>query len=272
MEALALLRRAREAGLRVEVDAGELVIRGPRRLEPLALELLQRHDEVLELLAPPALTSGGGPAERGVEGDPPGTETPPFARATAQLRARLDRADRIEAAAPARGEAVPDPDDPGVDYWAWCDAQPDPAPADAGPWPRETVEIRVELDGRITGGPPPAIADEARPMPGLRAVQRRLCSLLVGRLWKDKSGWWPRDAGLPPARAESVAAHALEASPLEGLPPASLMTAARGPDAVFAWRQVVSCLVAELDWSVDRAASVAALVVDPCFNLAEGAS
>jgi len=76
-----------------------------------------------------------------------------LAAAMAELRARLQRADRVEAAARARGEPVPDPDDPTVDYWAWYERQLDPPPPDAGPWPRQTVTLHVEDDGRIVSGP-----------------------------------------------------------------------------------------------------------------------
>jgi hypothetical protein len=54
MEGLILLRRAREAGLHVHADGDQVVVRGPRRLEPLAVELLLHRDEILDLLTPPA--------------------------------------------------------------------------------------------------------------------------------------------------------------------------------------------------------------------------
>ena len=52
MDALALLRRAQEGGLRVHGDLGRLIVRGPGHLEPLALEVLQRRQEILALLSP----------------------------------------------------------------------------------------------------------------------------------------------------------------------------------------------------------------------------
>jgi hypothetical protein len=51
MEGLTLLQQAHEAGLSVAAEAGELVIRGPRTAEPVALLLLDRKPEVLAALA-----------------------------------------------------------------------------------------------------------------------------------------------------------------------------------------------------------------------------
>jgi hypothetical protein len=52
MDGLTLLRRARDAGLRVEADDGKLLIRGPKRAEPV-VKLLARHKtEVLAALVP----------------------------------------------------------------------------------------------------------------------------------------------------------------------------------------------------------------------------
>jgi hypothetical protein len=50
MEAVALLARARQAGLVVLRDGTRLVVRGPKRLADLALELLDRKTEVLGAL------------------------------------------------------------------------------------------------------------------------------------------------------------------------------------------------------------------------------
>ena len=48
---LTLLAEARAAGLEVGADDGRLVVRGPRRAEPVAKRLLARTAEVLALLA-----------------------------------------------------------------------------------------------------------------------------------------------------------------------------------------------------------------------------
>jgi hypothetical protein len=46
-----LLRQAQAAGLRLRADRGRLVIRGPRSAEPIALALLDRKADVLDVLA-----------------------------------------------------------------------------------------------------------------------------------------------------------------------------------------------------------------------------
>lgn len=51
MDGLMLLRDARRAGLDVAEDAGCLVVRGPRRLEPVARRLLVDKAQVLAALA-----------------------------------------------------------------------------------------------------------------------------------------------------------------------------------------------------------------------------
>ena len=51
MDGLTLLGRARSAGLAVEAQGSRLVVRGPRSLEPIARELLERKDEILAALA-----------------------------------------------------------------------------------------------------------------------------------------------------------------------------------------------------------------------------
>jgi len=48
--AVSLLYQAREAGLTLRVDDGVLVVRGPKRCEPLARQLLARKPEIVELL------------------------------------------------------------------------------------------------------------------------------------------------------------------------------------------------------------------------------
>jgi hypothetical protein len=51
MEGLTLLREARAAGLSLARDGEDLVIRGPRRAEPVARLLLSRKAEVIQALA-----------------------------------------------------------------------------------------------------------------------------------------------------------------------------------------------------------------------------
>jgi hypothetical protein len=51
MDGLSLLREARRVGLDVDVDGDHLVVRGPRRLEPVARRLLERKQQVLQALA-----------------------------------------------------------------------------------------------------------------------------------------------------------------------------------------------------------------------------
>ena len=52
MDGLTILRRARDAGLAVVAEGDKLVIRGPKRAEPVALLLIQHKPEVLAALAP----------------------------------------------------------------------------------------------------------------------------------------------------------------------------------------------------------------------------
>ncbi len=58
MDGIMLLHRAREAGLKIEVEGDKLIVRGPRRLEPLARRLLDRKPEILA-----ALGAGAGAGE-----------------------------------------------------------------------------------------------------------------------------------------------------------------------------------------------------------------
>jgi hypothetical protein len=61
MDGLNLLRRARDAGLAVEVEGDKLVIRGPKRAEPVARLLIDHKPEVMAALVPadpPALEAG----------------------------------------------------------------------------------------------------------------------------------------------------------------------------------------------------------------------
>jgi hypothetical protein len=52
MDGLTLLRRARDAGLNVAADGDKLVIRGPKRAEPVARLLIEHKPEVLATLVP----------------------------------------------------------------------------------------------------------------------------------------------------------------------------------------------------------------------------
>lgn len=60
---LTLLVEARRAGLEVRAEGDRLVVRGPRRLEPLARRLLEHKAEVLAVLRP-CPTCGTTPGER----------------------------------------------------------------------------------------------------------------------------------------------------------------------------------------------------------------
>lgn len=53
MDGIALLERARAAGLVVRSEGDKLVIRGPRVAEPLALELIAHKQSVLPLVQEP---------------------------------------------------------------------------------------------------------------------------------------------------------------------------------------------------------------------------
>jgi hypothetical protein len=53
MDGLTLLRRARDAGLRVEASDDKLLIRGPKRAEPVVKLLAEHKAEVLAALAMP---------------------------------------------------------------------------------------------------------------------------------------------------------------------------------------------------------------------------
>jgi hypothetical protein len=52
MDGLRLLRRARDAGLAVEVEGDKLVIRGPKRAEPVARLLIDHKPAVMAALVP----------------------------------------------------------------------------------------------------------------------------------------------------------------------------------------------------------------------------
>jgi hypothetical protein len=55
MDGVTLLRRAREAGLAVAAEGKKLVIRGPRRAEPVARLLIEHKPKVMAALAPSAV-------------------------------------------------------------------------------------------------------------------------------------------------------------------------------------------------------------------------
>src|SRR2546425_11087474 len=54
MDGLTLLRQAHQAGLAVALDGDRLVIRGPKRAEPVARLLIQNKPEVVAALAGPS--------------------------------------------------------------------------------------------------------------------------------------------------------------------------------------------------------------------------
>jgi hypothetical protein len=57
MDAVALLHRAQEAGLRIEPKGDRLLIRGPKRLEPMVKLLAEHKAEVLAVLGPGRLAA-----------------------------------------------------------------------------------------------------------------------------------------------------------------------------------------------------------------------
>ena len=68
MDAVALLHRAQEAGLRIEPMGEKLLVRGPKRAEAVVKLLASHKAEVLAALAPGASTSGRGDQERAADG------------------------------------------------------------------------------------------------------------------------------------------------------------------------------------------------------------
>ena len=77
MDGLMLLRRARDAGLAVTAEGDKLVIRGPKRAEPVALLLIEHKPKVLAALVPAERAAqrwrdccgGPGPAARDTRSD-----------------------------------------------------------------------------------------------------------------------------------------------------------------------------------------------------------
>jgi hypothetical protein len=53
MDRLTLLTQAAEAGLRVTADGDRLIVRGPRKAEPIAKALLEHKAEIMALLSDP---------------------------------------------------------------------------------------------------------------------------------------------------------------------------------------------------------------------------
>jgi hypothetical protein len=53
MGGLAILERARKAGLDVTAEGGQLVVTGPKRLAAVARDVLANKDAILAILAPP---------------------------------------------------------------------------------------------------------------------------------------------------------------------------------------------------------------------------
>ena len=68
MDAVALLHRAQEAGLRIEPMGEKLLVRGPKRAEAVVKLLASHKAEVLAALAPGASTSERGDQERAADG------------------------------------------------------------------------------------------------------------------------------------------------------------------------------------------------------------
>ncbi|MBI4299114.1 MAG: hypothetical protein HY666_05065 [Chloroflexi bacterium] len=58
MDGVALLEKARTAGLKVWSQGDKLVIRGPKAAEPLALRLIERKPEIMAALRKPRLKEG----------------------------------------------------------------------------------------------------------------------------------------------------------------------------------------------------------------------
>ena len=58
MEAVRLLQRAQEAGLRIELMGDTLLVRGPKRLEPIVKLLAEHKAEVLAVLGKSVQESG----------------------------------------------------------------------------------------------------------------------------------------------------------------------------------------------------------------------
>ena len=58
MDGMTLLREARSAGLSVWAEGDRLVIRGPRRAEPVVRVLIAHKPDVMTALSPPAHTGG----------------------------------------------------------------------------------------------------------------------------------------------------------------------------------------------------------------------
>jgi hypothetical protein len=88
MDALNLLEQAREAGLDVHADGEKLVVRGPKKAELLARELLDHKAEVLPLLAVQAAPQATQlPA---VTDEPPVDSEPPAEVLDAETAGRLE--------------------------------------------------------------------------------------------------------------------------------------------------------------------------------------
>jgi hypothetical protein len=139
--------------------SGGLAVRARARSAPVDVDGLDGPGAPETPVTPSTSSPSAREALRGVtrleivfeDGPNPKPRTPAEERAWAELRERMRRADAVEAAARARRLPVPDHDDPS--YWAWYDAQPDPPPPDAGPWPKQTVVVDIDDDGRIVSGP-----------------------------------------------------------------------------------------------------------------------
>lgn len=88
----ALLAEAQAAGLRVQAEGERLVIRGPKRAEPIALKLIEHKAEVLRLMVPepPCLPALNAKTVVEVLGpSPSAVELRALAREVAEALARL---------------------------------------------------------------------------------------------------------------------------------------------------------------------------------------
>ena len=59
MDAMTLLREAREAGLAVHIDGDKLVVKGPRTAAPVVEKLRQHKPEIMEALRSPCCPACG---------------------------------------------------------------------------------------------------------------------------------------------------------------------------------------------------------------------
>jgi hypothetical protein len=117
MDIVTLLREAESAGLQVRADAGRLVVRGPRSLEPLAKKLLARKSDLLPLLTREEIEDGTNVVADDVVRSPGGGDRaqparpvdPEVAWRVEAMRPQVPRRGPIPLLV-ARREVVPQPD------------------------------------------------------------------------------------------------------------------------------------------------------------------